>query len=324
MNEIKQLRLRCLDNHSDLVDVSKQLTSLSGNEEFVDSLKDLGSGALSVARWTGGQVYDVMSFGVKKLGIQLHKVFDDNRQLSSKISGSLKEEGQYSIDLSASLLGNITSTGKYDDFMDDLDTLIRSTEMLTKHMHDVNDHMSAELVTARKLRNVKTSSDIMKTIQEFEKLTYPNFELPQKNSGWVMTHILPGGKVFKFKNDDGKVEYSMSGDKPAGETHTLDLSKSEIKTILDKINKLNEIHQKVKESYADYLDFVNSWSEMVKEVDAGLDKVSNVGSHIINEAEAILKGDSRALSFYSGFTPRVVNYVDKYIQDVLGIFSKVI
>lgn len=327
MNELVEQRIKCLDNHNRLTTLSAMIKDTipnrSGNEDFVENLKGLGTGMLSVAQWVGGKTFNAFDAGIKKLGAQLHKVFDDNKQLNSKINGALKEQ-DYEFPIVSNLMSAITSTGKWEDFDSDLDVLIKTTEILTDHMSKVNDFLSHQLVTIRKYKNANNTSAIINIVKEFEGINYPDLTLPNKNNGWAISHILPGGRVIKYKRLDNVIEYSMSGDKPAGESHTLSTSKNDIQSILNKINKLNGTHQKIKESYATYLDFVKAWSDVVKEADTGLNKVEGVGGQIIREAESTLKGNADALTFYSGFTPRVVNYVDKYIQDVLGIFSKVI
>lgn len=329
MSKIKTLHFQCLDNHLELVESLKPLQVLhqgydrNGSEGFGESLQQFAQGALSVSKWVGGKAYNLLNQGVKVAGTQLIKTFDDNKSLAKKIGGGLKEES-YSFTLSNTTMGNITSTGKWDDFHKDLDTLIHTGESLIKHMRDVDDFLSKQLTTARKLKSANSTSSIMSVVKEYEELKYPVFSLPHNNNGWLLSDVLPAGKVIKFQKKDGCVNYSMSGDKPAGEAHTFDADKNDVQAILNKIVKLNELHLKVKESYANYLDFVKSWTSVVEEASNGLSETKNVGSQVIVEAESILKGNACALAFYSGFTPRVVSYVDKYIQDVLGVFSKVI
>lgn len=330
MNKLKELHLLCRSNHIDLVDSMQPLSSLhsgynrAGNEDFLESLQQFGQGALSVTKWLGGKALGVLDTGVRAAGTQLSKTFDDNKSLANKIGGAMKSEENYSFTISDSAMGSITSTGKWSDFNHDLDGLIKACESFQKHMSDVKDHLSKELVVARKLKSANNTSSIMAVIREFEALKYPTFVLPHKNGEWMLSEVLPAGKVMKFKQSGHTCDYSMSGDKPSGESHSLEASKTDVQHILSKIVKLNDIHLKVKESYADYLDFVKGWSSVVEEASKGLGETTGVGSQVINEAEAILKGDANALAFYSGFTPRVVSYVDKYIQDVLGVFSKVI
>jgi len=330
MSELRELYVDCRVHHVDLLDSMSTLQAVvklnnrAGNEDFAESMKSLGSGALSVAKWAGGHTLDLLDKGIKTAGAQLTKTFDSNKSLIGKIPNAMKDDENHAFTFSGPLVGALTSTGQWSDFGSDLDELIKTLEGFQKHAHDVKDHLSRELVVARKLKSVKTTNDVMNVVREFEGLHYPEYKLPHKNGEWMVSEVLPGGRVIKCKFKDNDVVYSMSGDKPAGESHTLEASKSDLQSVLAKVAKLNDLHLQVKGSYADYLDFVKSWSSVVEEASKGLSETTNVGSQIISEAESILKGNAHALAFYSGFTPRVVSYVDKYIQDVLGVLSKVI
>jgi len=329
MNQIKELYITCRQNHVDLVEAFQPLTvtnslNRNGNEEFIGSLKELGSGVLSVAKWVGNKTYPLFVTGVKAVGVQLTRSFDDNKSLTSKIGNVMKSDQEYEFSFSSSVMGSITSTGNWSDFGSDIDNLIKTMDGYVNHLHQVKDYLSKELVVARKLKGANTTSAIVAVVREFESLKYPSYSLPHKNGEWLLSDVLPGGKVLKFKQSADTIDYSMSGDKPAGESHTLTASKSDVQSVLTKIAKLNDTHLKVKESYADYLDFVKSWSSVVEEASNALGNTTGVGTSVINEAERILKGNPNALAFYSGFTPRVVSYVDKYIQDVLGVLSKII
>lgn len=328
MSELTSLRARCLVNHNALSETCRSLvfitSSVSGNEDFGESFKAFASGALSVSKWVGGKAYNLLNQGMRTAGTQLAKTFDDNKSLAARINGALKSDGDYTFNFSSAQLGNLTSTGKWSDFNEDLDVLIKTGDLLLQHLTDVRNHLGKELAVVRKLKSANSESSINAVIQEFEQLVYPGFKLPNKNNGWLLSYVLPGGRVIKYQAKDTGGEYSMSGDKPAGETYTWEASKSDVQSILNKVNKLNEIHLKVKESYAYYLDFIKSWSSAVEEASKGLSETKNVSESTTQAAESLLKGNATALAFYSGFTPRVVNYVDKYIQDVLGVFSKVI
>jgi hypothetical protein len=59
---------------------------------------------------------------------------------------------------------------------------------------------------------------------------------------------------------------------------------------------------------------------MVKTVESNMSKLERVSKSAQNDAEKLLGGEPAALAFYSGFTPRVISYTDRYIHGVLGVF----
>lgn len=326
------------ESHQQLIELGKildmDLSAVSGNEEFADDAKEalksgfisLGQGVLSASKWVGGQALDLFTKSISSAGSQLMKVFESNEGLIRKIRNAASEPS-YSFTLSVAQVGNLTSTGHWKDFEHDMDTLLATLESTWKHSKDVNEYLNKQLVCARKLKGAKSNDALLKVMDEFDDITYPKWNLPERNGNtMLLSDVLPEGKVFKcnYDADAGKVEYSMSGDKPAGESSDVELSKSELGTILSKLDKVNALHKAMKQAYDSYLSFIKDWGSMVKSVDSGLGEAEGLSGHVVGEAEKLLGGDAKALSFYSGFCPRVVNYTDKYIHGVLGVLAKVI
>lgn len=288
--------------------------SVAGNEAFGDSMKNLGTGLLSVTMWVGGKALNAFTAGISAAGNQLAKSFDDNKSYIRRLLAATAKEDEHNLKLTATQVAMITSKGDPDSISRDMDTLISHLELLDKHSKAVLDHLDAQLIAVRKLKDAKHTDDVFKVIDAAEKLKYPAFEA----SG-----VLPGGKKWTFSNADGNApKYSMSGDTPAGEGGNVSFSKSNVSELLNKLDKVNSLHQRVKQAYEGYLAFIKSWSEMVKGVDENLTKLEyRVSKSALKEAEKLLEGNSGALAFYSGFTPRVVGYTDRYIHGVLGVFA---
>jgi hypothetical protein len=297
--------------------------SVKGQEAFMDSLQNLGSGLLSVTKWVGGKALSGLTTGFKAAGSQLSKTFDDNKTLIRKVISSASDKEEHSIELSAAQVALITSQGDHDHIGHDMDVLLSQLEILDKHSKEVLDHLDAQLIAVRKLKDAKHTDDVFAVIDAMEKLKYPAFKLPRNQSGAQHSAVLPGGKEWTFNDPDGySPKYSMSGDSPAGEGGNLSLSKSQIAEVLNKLDKVNSLHQRVKDAYDGYLAFLKSWAEMVKVVDEALGKLEfKVSKSALKEAEKLLEGNHGALAFYSGFTPRVVGYTDRYIHGVLGVFA---
>lgn len=329
-----------LEQHLELVETNHQLTTISSviqrtidgrrdgfeeldTEAFKNGLRIAANGVLSVGKWVGGQAFDLLSKSMKAAGSQLSETFDDNKSFIKRIRNELKDY-PHTLKIDTGVAGNLTSTGKWKDFNHDLDELIQTTEKFHAHGKAILDHLNHELMVIRELKGVKKNDDILKVVDKFDALNYPNWALPHKNGDTMLSEVLPGGRVFKFKATDTGVEYSMSGDKPAGEATEVSLSKSEITELLGKVDKLNELLLQTKQSYDRYLEFVKSWGDAVKQAMNHLDDGNGLSQHVIAEAEKLMKGNANGLAFYSGFTPRVINYVDKYIHGVLGVCTKVI
>lgn len=308
--------IRLLQANNDVMSLGKLMASnphsVAGNEAFADSMQELGSGLLSISMWVGGKALNAFSSGIQAAGKQLSKSFDDNKSYIRRLLSSKLEE--HELKLTATQVAMITCKGNSSNISSDMDTLIKNLELLDKHSKAVLDHLDAQLIAVKKLKDAKHTDDVFAVIDAVGKLKYPAFSA----SG-----PLPGGKEWTFADADGNSpKYSMSGDTPAGEGANLQLSKSSASELLNKLDKVNSLHQRVQSAYEGYLAFIKSWSEMVKGVDENLTALEyRVSKSALKEAEKLLEGNRGALAFYSGFTPRVVGYTDRYIHGVLGVFA---
>ena len=334
MSYTRRLYVDGLENHIDLLQQVKcisqlskevELRDFSGNEELADTVmeaaKDLGSGAFTVAMWVGGKTISGISAAVGGLGDILIKTFGDNQTLIQRVLHEINGKEEIKVTLSKSAAGIVTAEGSAADLSHDMDVLLETLKLLVKHCSDVNEHVDKQLLTARKLKDVSKADDILKLIDEFEALKYPVFELPEHRGNKRESKTLPGGKVWTFDLEDGKPSYLMHGDAPAESGSTLTLSKSEVSSLMVKLDKVNSMHKQLKQAYDGYLDSLKGWGEMVKTVEVNLGKLERVSKTILSQANKLLAGDTDALAFYSGFTPRAVSYADRYIHGVLGVFA---
>lgn len=327
---------QCLEQHQNLMQFQKELMELGVimrsntapvvagcedlKEDALNGLVSVGRGLFSVTKWVGGKAIDGFIKGITFAGNQVSKSFDDNQSLIKNILKDVNKVADKDIKLSAAKVALITAKGDPDHILQDMDTLIKVLEIFDKHTKDLIAYLDKELVTLKKLKGASKSEQIHSVIDEFNDLKYPAMNLGNQMGDAFKSDALPGGRYFIFTNKDTP-SYSMSGDAPSGEGKTLTMSKSEVSEILNKLEKVNELHTRVKESYDNYLGFIKSWAEMVKGVDGNLSQLDQVSKTVIGEAEKLMSGNMGALAFYSGFTPRVVGYTDKYIHGVLGVFA---
>lgn len=290
-------------------------------EDALNSLTSVGRGLFSVTKWVGGKAIDGFLKGVSLAGNAVSKSFDDNASLINNILKDAGKVADKEIKLSAAKVAGITAKGDPDHILQDMDTLIKVLEAFDKHSKDLIAFLDKELVTLKKLKGANKSEQVHTVIDEFNGLKYPDFNLGNHMGEAFKSDVLPGGRYFIFTNQGGSPKYSIAGEAPSGEGKTLTMTKSEISEILNKLDKVNALHKRVKESYDNYLGFIRSWAEMVKGVDGNLSQLDQVSKTVVGEAEKLMAGNMGALAFYSGFTPRVVGYTDKYIHGVLGVFA---
>lgn len=321
--------LELLGSNQAIVQVGKLLAgdkfplAVTGTESLQDATKQLGSGLFAVSKWVGGNTLTVFKSVVSRAGEELIKAFSDNETLIKRITLDFhSSSGETDYSVPKDKLETITINGDVDSIKHDLDVLLDTLTKLTAHNKDVLNYLDKRLLLVGKLKNCKSASEVFSIAEEVKDLAYPIFNLGSRKGGVYSSKVLPGGKVWEFDVSDEKApKYLISGDKPAGGATSITLSGSEVKDILNRLAKINSMHKDLKQSYDGYLSFIKSWSEMVKRVDESLAKVKWLSRSALSEAEKLLAGENTSLAFYSGFTPRVVGYTDRYIHGVLGVFA---
>lgn len=328
----KTLYIQGLENHQDLLQDNHSLiragnemlnmADRTGNEDFALAAKELGSGLFTVGKWVGGKTVDAFSRVLGAAGSSLVRAFSDNETLIQKLLQNFSKIEDHELNLSKDKVALITASGDIEDISKDMDVLIRMLDILDKHSRELLNYLDKQLITAKKLKGVSTADAIFAVVEEFHSLKYPVFGLPHHSGDKYTSEELPGGKTWEFAYNDGKSpKYIMNGDTPAGGGSSITFSKSEVSALLNKLDKVNSMHKRLKQSYDSYLSFIKSWSDMVQAVDGNLGSLEKVSGSAMAEAEKILAGEPNALAFYSGFTPRVVSFTDRYIHGVLGVFA---
>jgi len=332
----KRLYADARDDHVDLMDAQLELMEMgrtvysidrvtgteSLQEKTLQSLQTVGRGLFSVSKWVGGKALDGFIQTITAAGNQLLRSFESNDKLISTALRGIEKRADHPLKLSAKQVALITASGDVDHLQRDLDALIKALESQDKHAKDLQSFLDKELFVLKKLKAAKKPDEVHRVIEEFEGLRYPVFELAQSMGEARKSDPLPGGRFFVFTHKEGTVPvYSIGGDTPEGEGAEKTFSKSELSELLNKLQKVNALHKRVKASYENYLSFIKSWADMVKGVDGNLSELTEVSKTVIGEAEKLMTGNTGALAFYSAFTPRVVGYTDKYIHGVLGVFA---
>lgn len=333
MSELKALYIQGMESHLDLVEFNNDLQKLhvavhnavTGNEAYqevlgtlVNGMGSLGGGLLTTVGWVGGKTVTMFANVLSGAGNLLSKAFSDNDVLIRKVLQQFSRAESHEIKIAKDKLQLITSDADPEHISKDLDTLLHTLELLDKHAKAVLDHLDARMGALRDLRNAHTTDDVYRIIDKHDALKYPVLNFSHHSAGKYTSDKLPGGKVMVFEESNTK--YLMNGDTSSGSPATIEMSKSDVSSLLVRLDKVNGMHKRFKANFDSYLSFIKSWGDMVKAVEPNMGKLDKVSKSALKDVERLLGGDSDALAFYSGFTPRVVSYTDRYIHGVLGVF----
>ena len=331
MSELKWLHIQGLENHTELVEFANQVQSLGsyaqGSIEGTEALgilgvglTSLGGGLLTTAGWVGGKTVSAFANVLGGAGNILSKAFGDNDVLIKKILQQFSREEEHALKVGKDKVNLLTSDGRLDDLSKDMDALIHTLELMDKHSKDLHTYLDARMGILRGLRGVTTTEQVYALIDKHDAVKYPVLSFPHRGSNNSFeSDVLPGGKVLVF-TESPQVKYLMNGGTPDGAAAEVTMSKSEVSSLLAKLDKVNGMHKRFKAAFEDYLNFIKSWGDMVKAVEGNMSRLDKVSKSALKDAERLLGGEPTALAFYSGFTPRVISYTDRYIHGVLGVF----
>lgn len=335
MSELKWLHVQGLENHNELVEFTTELQKLSvhvnnaitgteGYQEVLGTLGhgmgSLGSGLLTTVGWVGGKTVGIFANVLGGAGNLLSKAFSDNDVLIKKVVQQFSRAEEHEVSFSKANVNLLTADGNLDDLNKDMDNLIHTLELIDKHSKELHTYLDARMGVLRGLRGIDNTEQVYALIDKHDAIKYPVLDFSHHmRDGAYQSDVLPGGKVLEFY-EPPQVKYLMNGDTPDGASANLSMSKSEVSALLTKLDKVNGMHKRFKAAYEDYLNFIKSWGDMVRSVEGNMSKLDKVSKSALKDAEKLLGGEPTALAFYSGFTPRVISYTDRYIHGVLGVF----
>lgn len=320
-DSLNALRVAGLETHAILLD------DLAGLESFTEDLGTKLSNAFSASKFAAGETFKFLDNGFNKLTRTLFASYGTSKQSLYVLKRDLSRNGlKEEFSFSASLASALTSTGKPQDFIRDTGDLLKATQSLKAHCVEVNGYLESLLGEVKKISSLKSNTDAVALVGAVDRLTKPLWKLPNHPSSTTsVSDVLPGGKVFKFEHTEQKnVKYSMSGDKPSGDSADDPFSKTDLDQAIKNLDQVNELISYFSRQLKTYLAIIKRWGDAVKSAELALEKETEISPMVRRKLEHLMDGPEDYLLFYSGFLPKVVAYLNRVIQDSIGLTGKLI
>lgn len=320
-DSLHSLHIAGLETHCILMD------EIAGLESFAGDLGAKVTSLYSSAKFAAGETFKYLDNGFNKITRALFASYGNNKQSLYVLKRDLSRNGmKEEFTFSSSLASQLTSTGQPADFIRDTSDLLKATESLKSHCTEVNGYLESLLAEIKKISSLKSNQAALDLIGKYESLSKPVWKLPNHPTASVsVSDVLPGGKVFKFEHKDGNtVRYSMSGDKPSGETQQDPFNQSEYDQAIKNLASVNELISYLSRQMKIYLSVIKRWGDAVKSATAALDHESEISATVKRKLEHLMDGPEDYLLFYSGFLPKVVSYLNRVVQDSIGLSGKLI
>lgn len=283
--------------------------------DIMGKLKEVGSntGELAVAK---------ISEAARMAKTGIIKTIGTRRMFISHLNGRLsKDMINDEMTFTAGLLKKVTRDGKPSDIIDGLDDLQKTMDELVKYLQDVQTHYSRNLKTIEGMNSIKNSDDAIKVLDTLDTKAFPKVNFPEHSGKMVSSTELPGGKFIRF--DSSKGRFYLENEVVSANDITESFAKEDVKSVLSKLNKLIETYQYVVKALDHYVEYVKKFNTVVGKSFAHLDSLKGkMSASLLNELQSHLEGNADVFALYTGFLPKVMIYLDDYVDTLSSYLSK--
>lgn len=308
---------------ADLATLVKLEMLVSGNESlFGDIFASVGTSLLNGAKIAGGAAADGVVAVFRKANRSLALSYGSHKTQFQLINNLMsKFEGDVSVGFSKAQLSKITTTGELGDIERGMGKLIKTLRDLDRHRLEIEAFYQRELAIFSEYKSIKTSEDAVKVIKKLDDLKYPGFDLDSKDHSMSISALLPGGKVFAF--DPEACKYQIKTEEVSGKDSEETYSKDDVKRLMRQLDDLDDIYGAVKKANENYIQYLEKFNTVVKDAFIYVDDLKGkISTSLITDLQSRLEGNSHVFAFYSGFLPKVMTYVDGYIDVMSSHLSK--
>ncbi|QYN79984.1 viral envelope protein [Kosakonia phage Kc263] len=283
--------------------------------DIMGKLKEVGSntGEMAVAKISEAA-------RVAKTGII--KAIGTRRMFIAHLHNRLSKDAiNDEMTFTAGLLKKVTRDGKPSDIIDGLDDLQKTMDELVKYLQDVQTHYSRELKSTEGIKGINTGDDAIAILDVLDTKKFPKVNFPQHSGNTATSTELPGGKFIRYDTTKGR--FYLENEVVTASDVTESFAKEDVKSVLSKLNKLIETYQYVVKALDHYVEYVKKFNTVVGKSFAHLDALKGkISASLLNELHAHLEGNADVFALYTGFLPKVMIYLDDYVDTLSSYLSK--
>ena len=283
--------------------------------DIMGKLKEVGSAS-------GEQAVAIIGKAASTAKTGLIKAIGTRRMFISHLNGRLNKDGlKDEIVFSAAFLKKVTRDGDPRDISDGLDIMQKTMDKLVKHLQEVQTFYSRHLNLIEGMKNIKTGDDAIGVLDALDVKRLPKTNFGHQKGNSEVSDELPGGKYLRVDTEKGR--YYLENSDVSADEKTESFAKDDVKSILSKLNKLIETYQYVVKALDHYVDYVKKFNTVVGKSFAHLDTLKGkVSASLLNELQSHLEGNADVFALYTGFLPKVMIYLDDYVDTLSSYLSK--
>lgn len=318
MSSDNSLRLAC---NALLVN---EMTAVSGSEGLLrDSLVKVGKHALGgVLKWVGKGVADVTINGIKTANTSIIKTLGTRQLfLSHLFRKASKEEVKEMSVFSETFLKKVTLNGTPDDILRSVKVMAETYSVILKYGVELEAYYHKEMSALKSIESIKTTEDAVKVVKALDALPLPKPAFTSASNSMSKSKQLPGGSVFAFNSETNR--FSIEDVDMETSEQSESLSNETIKEILSELNKLASKYKDIVKLNENYASYLKKFNVVVTDSFHHLESLKGkISPSILRDLKDRLDGNTLVFSFYSGFLPKVMIYLDDYVDTLSSYLSK--
>lgn len=307
--------------------IQRVSVAVDGNESrfseiFMSAATELREGLKNGLSAVTGKSASMLNNAVGKANTAIINSLGNHRLMIARLNSlNEKEEMHEKITFSKSLLAKITSTGKVDDIADGVTGLISVIKVIRGYTLEVETFYTKELEILKAISNAKSTEDIVKITNRLDELKFPTCKLGNQKDTMSETDLLPGGKVIKFNSKTNKL--TIENEVVDSVECVQSFDKNDVKSIINNMLNLVGYYQDVTKANTKYMGYVKDFNTVVGKSFAHLEEIKgDVSISLVRDLESRLEGNQEVFAFFASFLPKVIIYLDDYVNTVSSFFSK--
>lgn len=308
-------------------ELQRALQGLVGEESLLSDIKSaLGfesSKVEQVKGLTDGSLVNQFALGANTVGRLTAKALGYNAGVISSLLTRAGSVEAHDVSCSGKLISDLTAEGDLDHLLRDQQTLSDTISTVMKYQSELESYGKEIQTLLKAASNAKDNASITEVATKIELVKYPLLKLAKKDGEGYESDVLPAGKVIGSQPTAQGASYSFNGSGESVSAQDYHVEKSDLNKFLNQLKWINTQQKALSEMINRYSKFIKDWGNTVKALQTHLDKTEGVSKNVTNQLITNMALPVSQVEFYTSFLPRVIAYVNYYVNQGCDLAAEV-
>lgn len=285
---------------------------------LADFANDVKSAATRGLKYIGTVSSQEMVKALKSANTNIIKTLTSKKTFIGHLkSRLLKDELKTDIKFPDSILSKYTFSGKPGELVDGIKTTHKSFSEVLEYVLELEALYSKQLSIVERAAKVSNTEEAVKLIDELSELKHPKPKDAEGES-WE----LPGGRSIEFNSDTNRVDFN-NGNPVSASSETESFTTGEFKELLTELDKLSDVFKSITKANESYTSYLNKFNTVIGKSTEHLASLrGQISTSVLSDLNKRIEGNTLLFTFFTGFMPKAVIYLDDYVDALSSFVSK--